>query len=568
VVSARAHATETFDAVVIGSGFGGAVSACRLAEAGLEVLVLERGRAYPPGSFPRTPRTLRDTGFWDPDDPGEPRHGLFESWSFDGLAALTAAGLGGGSLIYANVMLRKDPSTFVREDLRDGGHERWPIGYDELAEHYTAAEAVIAPEPYPERHRGLPKTRAVHDALQELGLPVSFPPLAIRFGEGPRRELRGEPENLHGAPRLTCRLCGECDVGCNDGAKSTLDFTYLSRAWRAGARIRTLCEARALRRVPAADGGGYEVGYRQHAAGRDDAPEHLLDPSTAAVGRVRARIVVVAGGTFGSTKLLLANRAALPGLSPALGTRFSSNGDLLSFARDTRREDGDGWRYLDPSAGPVITVMARVPDEDSPSGREHLIQDAGSPAFVEWLWHALELPEDLLHLAPTAWRRTAQRLRGRRDTHLGAELAQALGSARSSAAMLPLLAMGRDTPQGHLRMRGDTLDLDWDKAGSGGYYDALEASCRALAERLGGEFVDRLPLTPLRLITVHPLGGCPMADGWDEGVVDSHGEVFGHRGLFVADGSVMPGAVGANASLTIAAVAERASARMIERARA
>jgi cholesterol oxidase len=563
---ASERAAETFDAVVIGSGFGGAVSACRLAEAGLKVLVLERGRAYPPGSFPRTPRTLRDTGFWDPADPAGARHGLFESWSFDGLAALTAAGLGGGSLIYANVMLRKDPSTFVREDLRDGGRERWPIGYEDLAEHYRTAEEVIAPEAYPVRNRGLPKTRAMHEALDELGLPVSYPPLAIRFGDGPRRELRGEPENLHRAPRLTCRLCGECDVGCNDGAKSTLDFTYLSRAWRAGARIRTLCEARAIRPLGAGEGEGYEVAYRQHAAGRDGQPEHLLDPSPAAAGRVRARILVIAGGTFGSTRLLLANRAALPGLSPALGTRFSSNGDLLSFVRDARTRDGNGWRHLDPSAGPVITVMARVPDEDSPSGREHLIQDAGSPAFVEWLWHALELPEDLLHMAPTAWRRTVQRLRGRRDTQLGGELAQALGSTRSSASMLPLLAMGRDTPQGRLRMRGETLELDWDKDGSGDYYDALEASCRQVAERLGGEFVDRLPFTPLRLITVHPLGGCPMADAWDEGVVDSHGEVFGHRGLFVADGSVMPGAVGANPSLTIAAFAERASARMIQRA--
>ena len=102
-----------FDVVVVGSGFGGSVTACRLAEAGRRVLVLERGKAYPPGSFPRSPLGLKNN-FWDPS---EGLQGMFDLWSFDGLEALVSSGLGGGSLIYANVMIRKDEHWFVHEDL-------------------------------------------------------------------------------------------------------------------------------------------------------------------------------------------------------------------------------------------------------------------------------------------------------------------------------------------------------------------------------------------------------------------------------------------------------------------
>ena len=109
--------SERFDLVVVGSGFGGSVAAYRLADAGYSVCLLERGKAYPPGSFPRTPRAMA-RNFWDPS---EGRHGMFNVWSFSGLEAVVSSGLGGGSLIYANVMIPKDEETFVREDLGAGG---------------------------------------------------------------------------------------------------------------------------------------------------------------------------------------------------------------------------------------------------------------------------------------------------------------------------------------------------------------------------------------------------------------------------------------------------------------
>src|SRR6266567_1623030 len=123
---------EEFDTIVIGSGFGGSVMAYRLQSAGLSVCVLERGKPYPPGSFPRSPNGML-RNFWDPS---EGLFGLFDIWSFRGLEVLVSSGLGGGSLIYANVLLRKDERWFVREHPATPGYEYWPVTRQDLDPHY------------------------------------------------------------------------------------------------------------------------------------------------------------------------------------------------------------------------------------------------------------------------------------------------------------------------------------------------------------------------------------------------------------------------------------------------
>jgi cholesterol oxidase len=509
---------DHFDVVVVGSGFGGSVVACRLAQAGASVLVLERGQPWPPGSFPRTPRQWRGA-LWAPR---QGRHGLFEYHHFKGLDSLTASGLGGGSLIYANVMLRKDPATFAADGL--------PIEPGELDAHYDAVAAMQRAKPYPWADR-TPKTRALLDAAALAGLEAERPPLAVAFGSRP-----GEPfadDNLHHAPRETCRLCGACDVGCQYGSKHTVDFTYLSAAVQAGARVRSCCEAHTLRRD---DSGGWRVRYRQHLAARESHPEHLLDPIADPEREVRADRLVLAAGTFGSTGLLLRNRATLPGLSRRLGRGFSGNGDLLLFLR---RAD----RYLDPATGPVITVSVSVPDAQSPSGRGFLVQDAGAPAFSEWLWQGTELPGGL-------WRALRRRA-----------AAEVFGTARASAAMMPLLGMGRDVPGGRMELRGDRLVLTWRGTASRAYFEGLEATARRLGEALGAR-VFRAGGRLGRLISAHPLGGCAMGRSAQDGVVDGDGRVFGYDGLYVADGSILPGPVGVNPSMTIAALAERIAKEM------
>ena len=248
-------AAEHFDAVVVGSGFGGAVTAYRLAEAGHGVCLLERGKPFPPNSFPRSPLGMK-TQFWDPS---EGLHGMFNMWSFDNIDAICASGLGGGSLIYANVLLRKDEEWFVREEPGHGswkdGYEYWPVTRADLDPHYDRVERMMNVQKYPVDE--LPadltrKTRAFRDAAQKLGYDWRLVNLAVTFAnEGdPVRvgePIREERPNIHGATRLTCKHVAECDLGCNHGAKNSLDYTYITAAWHAGADIRTRHEVRVVR---------------------------------------------------------------------------------------------------------------------------------------------------------------------------------------------------------------------------------------------------------------------------------------------------------------------------------
>jgi cholesterol oxidase len=501
------------------------------------------------------------SSFWDPS---EGFHGLYNAWSFRSLGALVASGLGGGSLIYANVLLRKDERWFVREDRAQGGHEYWPVTRADLDPHYDRVEGMLAGVAYPWAEE-TPKTRAFRAAARGLGLEWALPNLAVTFSPRPGAPpVRGEPiveprPNLHGRTRLTCRLCGECVVGCNDGSKNTLDLSYLSEARRLGAELRTRCEVRSF----APDGGGWLVRYVEHlpsAEGRRT-PTRELPLET-----VRCKALVLAAGAIGTPFLLLRNQAALPALSARLGTRFSGNGDLLTFAL---RSSGPAAQLLDGSRGPVITSYLRVPDTvDGGGGRGFYVEDAGYPHFVSWMLQLADT-RGVLDRALLLARRYWRRLRGlEADTDLGAEIAALFGECALSKGSLPMLGMGRDVPDGRMFLADpDHLEVDWNVRSSRAYFERVRATMRDVSGRLGARFVDNPTWHLSRVITVHPLGGCPMGRDAAEGVVDAHGEVFGHPGLFVADGSVMPGPVGPNPALTIAALADRFADRIVARAR-
>ncbi|MBA3421363.1 MAG: GMC family oxidoreductase [Thermoleophilaceae bacterium] len=564
-------AEEHFDAVVVGSGFGGAVVALRLAEAGLSVCVLERGKPYPPNSFPRSPHGLAKN-FWDPS---EGLYGMFNPWSFRGLEALVSSGLGGGSLIYANVLIRKDEDWFVENDHEVGGLRPWPVTRADLDPHYDEVERMLDAQRYPLENApfdATPKTIAFREAATSLGLDHELPKLAVSFrgpGEEPGvgRPIHERPDrpNLHGQPRLTCRLTGECDFGCNYGSKNSLDYNYLTEAHHAGADIRTLSEVRSF--APRAE-AGYTIRYVEHH------PEWAAEgaPPPAPVPRtLTARRLVLAAGTLGTTYLLLRNRSALPGLSSALGTRFSGNGDLLTFATRCTTVAGGKRRprRIDPGRGPVITSRVRVPDAldgGGATGRGFYLEDAGYPEIVNWLVETFDTPGRLWRFRSTLRRLVREYLQRDPDSDLAGEVSGFLGAAVLSDTTLPLLAMGRDIPDGRMRLRGrhGRLDVDWTKETSEAFFARIRDTASDLAQALGGGLADN-PLWHLgRVITVHPLGGCPMADTERDGVVNSFGEVYGHPDLVVADGSVMPGPVGPNPSLTIAALAERFAQQMVE----
>jgi cholesterol oxidase len=554
-----------FDAIIVGSGFGGAVMAYRLAEAGQRVCVLERGRPYPPGSFTRSPRRARES-FWDP---GHGLTGMYHYWSFRGIDALVSAGLGGGSLIYANVLLRKDERWFIEEDVNDGGYEHWPVTRADLDPHYDRVERMIGVQRYPFEHEpyaGTPKTIAFKLAAERNGLDWFLPPLAVTFGNDGRPPAPGEPieeaiPNLHGRQRVTCQLCGECDVGCNFGAKNTLDFNYLTHAKHHGAEIRTLAD---VRTIEPREGGGYTVGYAPLDV---ESGEASGNGRPTPLERLTCDRLVLSAGTLGTTSLLLRNRSAFPRVSRKLGTRFCGNGDLLTVAINTA-EVTDGKRVpriVDPGYGPVITSTARVPDElDGGEGRGFYLQDAGYPQHLAWVLHVIAAPRTLWNWRANGLYLVRNWLRGSPDTDVTRHIADLLTSAELSAGGLPLLAMGRDIPDGRIFLRNGRLDLDWKTEKSNAYFARVRTTSRDVAHSLGGRFADNPIWFLRRVITVHPLGGAPMGRYPGEGVVDSGGNVFGYPGLYVADGSVMPGPVGPNPSLTIAALADRFADRILE----
>lgn len=557
------------DVVVIGSGFGGSVVAETVAAAKLEnfdVCVLERGRAYPPGTFPRGPSAFA-TNFWDPS---KGLYGMFHVWSFRHLESVVCSGLGGGSLIYANVMLRKPETWFTQpHPYRPGVTEDWSFTSADLDQHYTAVEDFLDVQTLPTGDSPpldpvyrLPKVSAFRSVggASEANLAIQF-----RDAAGTPRVSAAVPESdypdLFDIPRRTCRLCGECDVGCNEGAKNSMDHTYLSAASAHGATVHELTEVRSITRLR---DGGFEIGVVRHDPEAHPGPhntQHLP------IHRITADRVVLAAGALGSTYLALRNRDSLGLGNPALGTRFCGNGDLLGFILGAGPKL-DGWR------GPVITSYLGFPDESDtgdPADYGMYIQDAAYPEFAAWLVDTAaslkRLPAISKHLLGMM---ISRRLKRRSTTSISADISNLLGRPSVTAHGVPVLGMGMDVPDGTLYLRPgertEELDSTWSTQSSAAYFDTLIRRMHQLAAELDGKFMVNPTYRFRRVITVHPVGGCPAdtSETLGHGVTDSYGRVRGVPGLWVADGSVFPGPVGANPSLTIAAFARRAATHLLE----
>jgi cholesterol oxidase len=513
---------DAYQAIVIGSGFGGSVAACRLAQAGVDVGLLERGRRYPPGGFPRHP-VRYDLMDWHHGGPYELR-------PMRDVLVVQGAGYGGGSLIYANVQMRPPAEAF------DGG---WPAGYSRAAldPYYDLVAHMLDITPVPDdaaAGQPPPKTRLMEAAAARLGRSAQFfrPNIAVRFegaGESPT-------PNKFGALQSGCINCGACDIGCNVGAKNTLDLNYLTLAERFGAEPVTQAEVTWL--APTEE--GFAIRFRDL---EDAGAEHT----------VAAEQVFLCLGAVNSTELLLRCRdqhRTLTRLPPKLGTSYSANGDFLALGLGTSPS-------FEATNGPTITA-ACIYEFEQDGRRIRLTVEEGG--YSTQLYQALPLLHPV-RLAELLGRELGDRLEGHaRGLHT---LLREEGDTTAA-----LLVMGRDSADGTIELAPPhhRLRVRWDTPSNMALYAAETAACRELVAALGG----RLAFPPTwsflgQPSAPHNLGGCPMAGGPEAGVVDPEGNVFGYPGLHVLDSAIIPAAVGVNPSHTIAAVAERCIEATIRR---
>ena len=579
-----------FDAIVVGSGYGGAVAALRLAKHGYRVLILERGSEYQPGEFPNDLNQFPKYARLDlpgRDLPVGRSSGLW-NWHVGGsVAALVGNGLGGGSLINAGVLLEPDADVF--------GKSAWPSAvqrdHESLKAYCRTAQTELRGSPFSRKDMKRQGNPEKPQPGSDLFKTEAHKRLATLI-PGPLKE---EPATIT-VDLEKCTGCGDCATGCNEpGAKLSLPETYLAEACKAGVTIVTC--ATVSRIEQAADG------WRVFPYPTEDAMnwrsveecEAREIPQWAQHRALKAGVVVLAAGTFGSTEILQRskNRAGdRLTLSPALGTRFSGNGDNIACIANCPKPvrgisegatDKPRW-----TVGPTITSVLRYQDQQSIENRL-VIEDAAIPGSLARVFSEVVATayaaNQLEHCSFTA---------PRPDPEDPATPDPLAASPALSQSTQTLLAMGHDSASGYvLWMPQSNMSIPyWPNLASETTYKEQEKLFAKFAAHDGAAY---LPNPLWRIIpqaassvltgpqlqpfmtTVHPLGGCPMGDDFDTGVVDHLGRVFKsrredckdqagqyHEGLFVLDGSIVPTSLGVNPLLTITALAERAMDRLFK----
>lgn len=543
-----------YPVVVIGSGYGGAIAASRLARAGQAVCLLERGREFAPGEFPDTePEALAEVQVDLPSHHLGSRLGLYDIRFNRDINVFLGCGLGGTSLVNANVALRAEPAVFAdacwpgefRVDL-DRGLERG----------YAQAEAMLRPTPYPDTAPALAKLEALAAAATALGMPCYRPPIAVTFQDG---------INHVGVAQQACTLCGDCVSGCNYSAKNTTAMNYLPDACNHGAELYTYAAVQWLERRD----GRWLVHYQVLDSGQ----ERFHAPTLF----ISADIVILAAGALGSTEILLRSKAAGLSLSEQVGQRFTGNGDVLGFGYNNDlpiHGIGYGHRPAAPMQrefGPVGPCITGIIDARRQTRLEEgLVIEEGS------------LPGPLAGQYSAAFAVAARALGQDTDTGLRdamqeryRELESLLRNAYYGAMQhtQTLLVMSHDDGAGRLQLIDDRLRIEWPGIGSQPHFARVNQQLEAVTRATGGTYVINLlwsELTDQRLITVHPLGGCVMAETAEHGGVNHKGQVFAgatgsdvYDSLYVCDGAVMPRSLGVNPLLTISAVAERTCALLV-----
>lgn len=515
-----------YDVVVVGSGFGGSVAALRLVEKGYRVLVLEAGRRFTDETLPRTS--------WDVSRflwaPRLGWLGIQRIHVLPDVVVLAGAGVGGGSLNYANTLYRPTSDAFYR-DPQWAGITDWRA---ELAPFYDQASRMLGVVDNPTT---TPADEVVRKAAEDLGVGHTFrlAPVGVVFGT-PGAVVPDPFFGGAGPARRGCLECGECMTGCRHGAKNTLPTNYLYLAERAGARVVAETTVTSVR----PRGQGWEVATTRTGRRGGDRT-------------VTAGQVVLAAGTWGTQQLLHRMKAdgTLPGLSDRLGVLTRTNSESLGGAATRWR---GRRRRPDMTRGVAITSSVHLDDhthlEPVRYGRGSQLMgllstgltDGGGrvPRPVRWLGTVLRHPGQVasIVLGLGSW---SQR------TVIG--LVMQTGGA--SITVRP-----RRTWRGTTRLTSTPGEGEPNPT----WIPAANAAYRRMAVHLGGFAAGSLGEVADVPMTAHFLGGCTIGTSAADGVVDPYHRVFGHPGLHVVDGSTVSANLGVNPSLTITAQAERAFA--------
>jgi cholesterol oxidase len=516
---------EHWDYIIIGSGFGGSVSALRLVEKGYRVLLLEKGKRFTPNDFAKNNMDLK-RWMWMP---GLGMHGIFQMSFMEHVTVMHGVGVGGGSLVYANTLPVPGDDFFEADSW---GHlASWK---DELEPHYATAKRMLGAARNP---RETTADKVLREIAREVGREDHFhmTDVAIHFGE-PGRRVPDPYFDGEGPERVGCTFCGACMTGCRVGAKNTLDRNYLWLAEKRGLKLLAETEVTAVR--PKA-GGGYVV-----------EAERSLPPRKRGLVFSAAK-VIFAGGVMGTMPLLLAMRAdqnGLPRLSERLGSGVRTNSESLIGVIAPEHEEP-------LSKGVAITSILHTDDH---SHIEPVRYGNGSGFFRALVLPSAQGATPVQRLA--AMTRSFLKQPGR-----WAKAFMTEDFARQSQIMLYMrtlegtlnMRLGRSVLTGFRRGLVTELD-DPSKAPQANIPEALELAER-FAEKVGGVTATLLTETILGVpSTAHILGGACMGTSASNGVINDRHEVFGYPGLYVIDGSAVSANPGVNPSLTITALAERA----------
>lgn len=523
-------ASFDYDFAIVGSGFGGSVSALRLSEKGYSVAVLEMGKRWRKEDFPHTTWNVRKY-LWRP---WLGMYGILQMTLVKDAFFLHGAGVGGGSLVYANTLLVPPDEAF-----RD---PRW-VGMDwrsALEPHYATAKRMLGVVQSPII---VETDRMLKEVADELGRGDTFhrANVGVFFGDEPGKTVPDPFFGGEGPERTGCTMCGGCMVGCRVGAKNTLDQNYLYLAEKRGAVIRP--ETRVTDVTPL-DGGGYEL---------------TLERTTGLFGetsKLRVRAVVVSAGSYGTVNLLMRckERGSLPKLSESLGHYLRTNSEALLGVR-SRKPDVDYSRGIAITSGVFVDDKTHIEVVRYPAGSDALAplatvltEGGGSiPRWLRWIGTVIRHPLQFLRTAvPFGW-------------------------AKKTAILLVMQPIDN-----HLKYRlrrrwywPFSKKLDSDR-GDGPPVPVYIPVANLVAKKLAAK-MDGVPESGLlevllgKASTAHILGGCPIGMTPDDGVVDPRSRVFGYDDLYVVDGSIIPANLGVNPSLTITAMAEQAMTHVAPR---